>query len=91
MKNAIVFNPAKLNSKYYDGKINNYNKTLNAFVVSGDILNVVFGAPQSGINKISLSAQSEKAYRYSHSRGYDIEYDKKIFSHSMRAVIKALE
>lgn len=30
MKNAIVFNPAKLNSKYYDGKINNYNKTLNA-------------------------------------------------------------
>lgn len=21
MKNAIVFNPAKLNSKYYDGKI----------------------------------------------------------------------
>ncbi|MEL3907483.1 MAG: hypothetical protein P1P64_00510 [Treponemataceae bacterium] len=49
MKNAIVFNPAKLNSKYYDGKINNYNKTLNAFVVSGDILNVVFGDPQSGI------------------------------------------
>lgn len=54
-------------------------------------MNVVFGDPQSGINKISLSAQSEKAYRYSHSRGYDIEYDKKIFSHSMRAVIKALE
>ena len=88
---AIIFNPAKLNSSYYDGKINNYNKTINAFIVDGDILNAIFGDPQSGINKTKLPAQYEKAYRYSHSRGYDIEYNKRMFSHSMEAVIKALE
>ena len=85
---AIIFNPAKLNSSYYDGKINNYNKTINAFIVDGDILNAIFGDPQSGINKTKLPAQYEKAYRYSHSRGYELSIINECFHILWKQLLK---
>lgn len=84
-KNAIVFNPAKptLNGLSKSGN------SLQAFVVTGDILHGMQGSLPDIIDTTYLSRQYKGKERYSHSHGYDIRHE--IFPHSMEAVIQALK
>nr|WP_029409066.1 RHS repeat-associated core domain-containing protein [Treponema pedis] len=84
-KNAIVFNPAKPTLS----GLSKSGNSLQAFVVTGDILHGMQGSLPDIIDTTYLSRQYKGKERYSHSHGYDIRHE--IFPHSMEAVIQALK
>ena len=63
-KNAILFNPATVNLQAYDLDSSTYSAEMTAYIVEGDILNLLFAPISSPIdNVIYLPQQYEFSYK----------------------------
>ena len=50
-KNCIIFNPASVNANAYNLDITKYTASMTAFIVDGEILNMIFNAVSAPIDK----------------------------------------
>ena len=75
-QNAIIFNPATLAANAYNLNVDEYTAQMTAYIVEGEVLNLLFGIVSSPVGNIEyLPKQSSGA----------------IDNHSMASVISALE
>jgi hypothetical protein len=74
-KNCIIFNPASVNASAYGLDPNNYTASMTAYIVDGEILNMIFGGVSAPIDRV------EVLQRYSWNP---------IVNHSMEAVKQGL-
>lgn len=75
-RDAIIFNPATINSTAYDLDVSKYTGDMTAYIVKGDILNIVFGPISRPIDQLV----------YLPSQSWNL-----IDNHSMNAVKKAID
>jgi hypothetical protein len=89
-KNAITFNPAKPNLGMFALDKDSYSATMTHYVVTGEVLNTVFGEPSIG-NVVYLPKVYDYTYHAWYNNSISDYINELIDNHGMGAVIMALQ